>query len=254
MADDSLLDQDAEPKDKAPEPVTHADLERLQQSTQKSLSDFAKEVTASVAQIRQSQPQPTQDPDLRDTPNPSDGFLDELVKDGEGAIAKVVQKTLQSTLGPWVQNQVTTAAEGLTEHYRTQVDRSYGEGTYDEVLVPEMEKIFSQLDPQSQTVARGNKATFEAILKQARGEESVMEKLAERRAKNPPPEMLDQGRQPNKKASFSQEDTEFMSHYEKETGRSLDKKVLLDMIESRKKGNPWSAQTLNSKNKLSMER
>jgi hypothetical protein len=254
MADDALLTEEEAPK--APASITKDDFDAFGKTITKTLGDFAKEVTASVAANRQTPTPRTPDPEPTAT---GDDFLDSLVKDGKGAVAKVVQEVVRDTLGPWVQSQVSSTADSLRETHRTQVDKSYGNGTWDEVLAPEMEKIFSQMDPQTQAIARGNRQTFEAVMKQARGEDNVLEALSERRQKmrdNPPPEMLDSGRTPSKKSEFTPEDKEFMTDYERNRGVKLDRKALLSLMEAKRssKDGRISINDVGGRNRLNLER
>lgn len=253
MADDALLDEKDEQAVKSVPAATKDDFEALGKNITKSLGDFAKEVTAAVATSRQAQaPQTTPAP----TETQGDEFLDNFVKDGKGTIAKVVQESVREMIGPWVQSQVISTADTLRDTHRAAVDKAYGSGTWDEVVAPEMEKIFSQMDNHTATIARGNKATFEQVMKQARGEESVMDVLAERKEKmrNQPPDMLDGGRQAPKKTEFSPEDKDFMQDYEKKRGISLDKKALLDIMTKRRaSGGTISINDIGGRNRLQFD-
>lgn len=245
MADDTLIEETTTPA--STPSVSKADFDSFGDKVSKTLGDFAKEVTASVAQMRQASTSQPVEP----TASKGDNFLDEFVNDGKGTISKVVQEALRDTMGPWVQSQVSATADNLRDTHRTQVDKTYGAGTFDEVVGPEMEKILATLDPQTQAVARGNKQTFEAILKQARGDDAVMEKLAERReaVRKAPPEMLGDSRTPSKKTGLSTEDNEFLQDYER-AGRKVDRKALLELIEHKRKHGAWAVQDLGGKNRL----
>jgi hypothetical protein len=250
MADDALIPEGEKP----PAPVTQADLDRVTQAHAKSLADFTKEVTGAISQLRTNQAPPkTPDPPRQAT---GDEFLDEFVKDGKGTISRVVQEAIQNTMGPWVQSQASSTADNLTNTHRAKVDSQYGEGAWDEIIAPEMEKILSQLDPQTQLIARGNKATFETIFKQARGEDGIMEKLHERKAKlPPPPDMLGEGRTPTPKPGLTPEDKEWMGRYEDSTGHKLDSKALTQLIEHKRKHGGWAIQDMpGMKNRLNLDR
>ena len=253
MADDGLLD-DKPPvvASDTPEVATKADFDKLSGN----LASWAKEETASVTSMRQATQPVVTTPPVADPP--PDDFLDAFVKDGRGTLKREVQDTIRDSLGPWLQSQVTSEAENLKTNAKASLDATYGVGAYDEVVAPKMEAILGQMDPQTQLIARGSKQTFDAILRQARGDDAVLDALLDRREKmrspNPPPEMLGVSRdRPTTKATLNQDDLEWIAKYE-ELGHKVDRKVLSDLLDHRRKNGGWNIQNLGGRNKLNLER
>lgn len=227
MADDAILPEGT------PTPVAPAVTREEHDKLARSIADVAREVTQGFQALRNSVQPPNQQP-LPPEPAP-DAFLDEFVKDGRGTMVKVVKDVVRETVGPWAQAQAVLATDQLTNAHRETIDKTYGPGTWDEVIAPAMDTLFNQLDEGTRPIARANKASFETILRQAKGTDDVMEKLQERREvvkRQPAPDTLGDSRIPsNQKPKFSTEDQEWMAAYEKSSGTSLDKKTLLNLIQ-----------------------
>jgi len=117
-------------------------------------------------------------------PKTSDEFLNELASDPQGVIQRVAaetfRRTANETLNPAVLKVLDTSRTQLIERQKEKVDGDFGEGTFDEVFKPQLDKDLDQLR-QVNPSAMADPATVEALVSRLYGGDNFP-LLLERRA------------------------------------------------------------------------
>lgn len=273
MADDNLFDdKDQKPavKDKSAADPNTDRLARLEQGITAmggNLEAFAEKIVGALNVQRAA---PVTQPQNTPTAIPSnDDLVQELLTDPTKALGRVLESNphlldklvtdrIVKDVGPWVQNDVLDKHEAFRADARQRIDQTYGPGTWEEVLAPEVEAIFKSLDAQGGGIGRGVRKTFDAVLRQASGDPATIEKLwdrkndYEKKRQQTAPEMLDGLPAPRQKTQLSDQDKAFQRRYEETTGYKLDSKKLLDILERRRQNDEgvWTAESMGSKNRL----
>lgn len=253
MATDDLVDDgtDAGGTDAAaatsPAPVSTADITA---AVKAGLSEFGGEFRNMGAQISQAVSQSlasAQQATNSGTANEAQlNLTQQLLSDPETAIGGVVEKILRTTLGPYLQTKVQDDYESLLDGQRAKIDSEYGEGTFDELVLPDLEAVVQATENKA---AKSSKQYISTVVRGIVGHEKVRPKLMEKhtqklakdKADNDGPNgILDGGRRKGAKPTLSPDDIEFIAGHERVSGNKLDRKLLEEAISVRKRDGGWT--------------
>lgn len=121
-----------------------------------------RDVVSAAAQAVSRMPAPQALPD-----EPPERFLERMAADPRGVIQEVARQqysqTAQTDIGAPVRTMMEAAARQLISTHRSEIDSRFGNGTFDEVFRPQLEKDVNQLlsvNPQ----AAANPETVQALV------------------------------------------------------------------------------------------
>lgn len=241
MATDDLLDDKDTPpaKDATKDGLSKADLTAavkesltaFEKQQDEKLGQFAKDVGVHVNATLQGYMQKVNEGTA--TKQESD-IVQRLLTNPEVVIEELLQKNLAKSLGPYLHTQVNDSYDELVEKHRTQIDARWGDGAFDELIMPDLEAtVKATRDP----AAKASKEYIATVVRGIVGHEKILPKLEEKRdamkAKNAererdegPTGILDGGRPKPRKPTLSDTDRAFLSDYEKVIGTKVDTKRL----------------------------
>lgn len=227
-----------------------ADLKAQVETLTNTLTNWGKEMQGYVQTVESRLPQ---EPNPNPPANPAGGNDDtnRILEDPKGFVNEQIQAGLKDTLGGYLAQDVQDKHTTLVNEHRQSIDAKYGEGFFDANLKAEMDKVFEAQPPQ----ARGQRATYEAVLNQVRGTPEMMEKMTtaaaetakaaeEAKVQNDqtmPPLLLGDGRPAAPKPAFDVADREHLTNFTKATGQKVDEARILDVMNVRREtGGPVS--------------
>ena len=125
----------------------------------------------------------------------------ELATDPRGFVAKLAEEQTKRVLDEWAkQNLAPVMSLMLTEQSqkveaeaRESVDREFGEGTYDEMVKPELDKLLAGQDPRSRGFATIVNRAIDQIIGQNREKFFERRKSAEEQRKRDPEPLMSGG-------------------------------------------------------------
>lgn len=178
----------------------------------------------------------------------------------EAAIGSVVEKILKAQLAPTLTAQTESAYEDQLDRQRALVDGRWGPGSFDELILPEVESVVAQ------TPNAGAKATrnyINTLVQLATGKPETLDKLIARQTKWQTEKkaedtdmdtggVLDAGRRRRASTSvLSDEDRAFMADVAAHTGEDIDMKRVEETKRVMDKHGFIDAQVMpGAKNKL----
>ena len=254
MATDDLLDEGTEGTEKAkadsPAPLSAAD---IGSAVKDALSDSVGEMRNMTSEMtRQVQAVVSQAQQAAERGNANQAQSDltqQLLTEPEKAITGIVQKLMANTLGPYLSTDIQDKYENLVDIQRRDIDSEYGDGTFDELIMPNLEAVIEQTQNAS---SKGSKQYIKTVVEGILGNKSVRPKLRERHlatveAKKKaeieaPSGVLDGGRRRPTKSTLSAEDIGWLAHLEDETGRKPDRKLLEDALNVRNRDGGWTSE------------
>lgn len=170
-----------------------------------------------------------------------------LLTDPEKAIGGVVQKMLSDQLGPYLRTKVRDDYEDHIESHRNRIDSQYGEGTFDELILDDLNNVVESADNKA---LRADKSYVATVVRGIVGHEKVLPKLMDKRtakaeadkkaAAEAPTGILDGGRRRNFKPTLSAEDINFLNRYEDSTGKTTNRKILEEAVAVRARDGAWT--------------
>ncbi len=163
-----ILD-DAPVNDPAPEapapapPQRDLGMERMDR-LELAMAELTNTVRDAATRLTQAPQQPP--------PRTSEEFLNDLATDPQGVIRRVAADTFRQaaneTLNPAVMKVLDTASKQILSAHQQKVDMEFGEGTFDEIFRPQLEKDINQLR-MAQPQAMADPATMEALVNRLYG-------------------------------------------------------------------------------------
>jgi hypothetical protein len=173
------------------------------------------------------------------TPQTNDEFLNELAQNPQAVIQRVAadtfRRTAQETLNPAVLKVLDTSRNQLMERERERVDGDFGEGAFDEIFRPQLNKDLDELR-QHKPDAIADPATVRALVDRLYGGDNFPV-LLERRA-NLEKNARMSGRShllpsggvprlrgsPNPQEEIPPDAEQFLREVERNTGEAIDRK------------------------------
>jgi hypothetical protein len=252
MATDDLLDDNKDSSTDKPAAAPTVSKDDISAAVKAGLSEFggqlgqfAKDVGAHVKGALDSAQTKV---DRGTATKKEEDLVQTLLTDPEKAIAKVVQEQLASQLGPYLQTQINDNYEGLVEKHRERIDKQYGDGTFDEIILPDLEATVKAGNP----AAKASKEYVATVVRGIVGHENVQPKLdlkkdamkakreAEEKESDIPVGILDGGRRKPGKLALSDDDRAFINHRAGE-GVKIDPKVMEAALKVRAEQGSWTA-------------
>ena len=227
--DDPILN-DAPPPQAPPQPAAPAPDMRIDR-LENAMAELTMTVRDAATRLTQA---PQQAP-----PRSNEDFLNDLASDPQGVIQRVAADTFRraaaETLNPAVMQVLDTASTQLLTGHQQRVDYEFGEGTFDEVFRPQLEKDLAQLK-QVNPRAMADPATMDALVNRLYGGENFnvllerrqgLEKSAKARGLS---HVIPSGGVPRLRSNMNAEaeippDAElFLREVERSTGENIDRK------------------------------
>ena len=251
MATDDLLDEgtgEGATKVESPAPMSAADMTKaVKDGLADSVGEMRNMTTEMTRQV-QAVVQQAQQASERGVATPSQNDLtQQLLTEPEKAITGIVQKLMANTLGPYLSTDIQDKYENLVDVQRRDVDAEYGEGAFDELILPNLEAVVSQT---TNAASKGSKQYIKTVVEGIIGNKAVRPRLRERHlakveaTKKAEAEahtgILDGGRRRPAKSTLSPEDVAWLAHHEEETGKKSDRKLLEDALNVRSRDGSWS--------------
>ena len=253
MATDDLLENGDEEADKAatstPAPtVSAADISK---AVKEGLAEFGGGLNKFASDIGQHvQTALSGAQRAADKGTASQSQLDltqQLLTEPEKAIESVVSKLLAENLGPYLSNKVQDDYENIVETHRSRIDKEYGDGTFDELILPELETVVEASPDKS---LKSRKQYVATVVRGIVGHEKVLPKMLEKRGAkmdaekkaemDAPSGILDGGRRRGGKTVLTPDEISFLNHYEETTDKKVDRKLMEEAISVRKRDGGWT--------------
>jgi hypothetical protein len=229
MPPDQLFDDDKKPDEtpaQTPAQNGGVTMDQVQQAMKvyfdglnEQLTQFGQQVVAAIQQVQAPQ-----------TPEPTNtDVATDLLEDPGSVIDQRVDGRIRERLGPYLQTQIGDKLEDLLIRHRVSVDERYGDGTFEKIYRPELDRQLDTLPPETKSSAAHIQSLIEGITGRKTEElRPLANELEKKRAEalDPPP-MLPGGLPIRTQLGHvDQADRAFGEVYEKATGRTLDLKKL----------------------------
>lgn len=245
------MDDGAVPETKSAAPAI--DPAVIQSAVSEGLKGFSgdmRQFATSIAQSTQQLLDNAQRAESRGNPTPTQSDLtQQLLSEPEKAITSVVEKIMQAQLGPYLATQVNDTFEGIVEKHQARIDSQYGEGTFDELIRPELDAIVAKTPNQA---AKASKEYIATVIRGVVGHENILPQLQDKRSAkaeadkkreadmDAPTGMLDGGRRRTQKPGLSADDQAYLANYEENTGKGVDRKLMEEALTVRKRDGGWT--------------
>ena len=190
-------------------------------------------------------------------PRSSEDFLNDFATNPQGVMERVAadtfRKAASETLNPAVLQVLDTASRQLLTSHEMRVDSEFGEGTFNEVFRPQLEKDLNQLRVANPR-AMADPATMEALVNRLYGGDNFPKLLERRKALESTARargvshFLPAGGVPRLRVGNPQEeipdDAEgFLRDVERATGESIDRKHFAKLYHTGSESGPGRHRT-----------
>jgi hypothetical protein len=253
MATDDLVDGDGEDTKTAPAPVgvSASDISKAVKEGLAdfggNLSDYSNRMGQYVQQALQTTQQAQRATNAGNATNEQTDLTQQLLNDPQTAIVGVVQRMLADQLGPYLSTKIQDDYENLIERHRSRIDDEYGDGSFDELIMPELEAVVDKTPNKS---SKASKQYIATVVRGIVGHENVLPKLMDKRGakveaekkaeQDAPTGMLDGGRRKGSKPNLSSEDIAHLAHYEEVTDKKVDRKLMEEALTVRRRDGGWT--------------
>lgn len=253
MATDDLIDDNAPAGGDAKSAAPAIDPAVISSAVSEGLKGFSGDMRTFASSIAQSvqqvvgQAQNAQERG-RATPDQAD-LTQQLLSEPEKAITGIVEKIMQAQLGPYLATQVNDTYDTHVEKHRSRIDSQYGEGTFDEIIAPELDAIVEKTPNKA---AKASKEYVATVIRGIVGHENILPQLNDKRSAkaeadkkreadlDAPNGILDGGRRRAAKPGLSADDQAYLAGYEANRGVQVDRKLLEEAINVRKRDGGWN--------------
>jgi hypothetical protein len=224
MPDDNIFEGEPRPQKTEPQPQPQpqptpqqVDLSPLVNEL-KALSTRMGQLENFVQSAQRTQPEPT--PQLSD-----DDLSTQLLTDPKTTLEKQFDQFVKEKLAPQLRTQYGDRRDELIDGYKSDIDGEFGEGTWDELFVPELNDAFGNMPPEMQASRGHLRVMINAIkgdkLDKLVDKAAALEEKAEQEATAEPPAMLGAGNPRPSEPAVSQDLKDFLADYNRHTGDNM---------------------------------